>query len=40
VGILAAATGLLLWKHDTAAAQITGMLALMTPFLLLLYRRS
>jgi hypothetical protein len=38
--VFAAATGLLLWKHDTAAAQVTGMLALMTPFLLLLFRRS
>ena len=38
--ILAAVTGLLLWDRDTAAAQVTGMLAAMTPFLLLLYRRS
>ena len=38
--VLLGATALLLWERDTYAAQVTGMLALMTPFLLLLFRRS
>lgn len=37
---LAATTVLLVIEQDTAAAQVTGMLALMTPFLLVLFRRS
>jgi len=37
---LSATTVLLVVEQDTAAAQVTGMLAVMTPFLLLLYRRS
>jgi preprotein translocase subunit SecF len=37
---LVAVTILLVLERDTAAAQVTGMLALMTPFLLLIYRRG
>lgn len=37
---LVVVTVLLMLNKDDAAAQVTGMLALMTPFLLLLWRRS
>ena len=37
---LSISTYFLITDHDLAAAQVTGILALVTPFILLLYRRS
>ena len=37
---LSISTYFLITHHDVAAAQVTGILALVTPFILLLYRRS
>ena len=39
-GCLALATYLLITQHDNEAARITGLLAALTPFLLLLFRRQ